>query len=177
MIDGRVFTGEEVALMSSAHEEWKLQYRFADPADTPLRRGEYLMPVQLGEKELVTEVSELLNLFTADGRFISDHDERNFDVLFDKEVLRKLKLYYESNPRGYGKLAGMKIIERLRWIEGTERQVEKVREELQKSGYSPETALSSDGVTVIRITATVEELLSLELPEGYGYILKSELDY
>lgn len=56
-------------------------------------------------------------------------------------------------------------------------QVEKVREELQKSGYSPETALSSDGVTVIRITATVEELLSLELPEGYGYILKSELDY
>ena len=127
MIDGRVFNGEEVALMSSAHEEWKLQYRFADPSDPPLRRGEYLMPVQLGEKELVTEVSELLNLFTADGRFISDHDERNFDVLFDKEVLRKLKLYYESNPRGYGKLAGMKIIERLRWIEGTERQVEKVR--------------------------------------------------
>ena len=127
MIDGRVFTGEEVALMSSAHEEWKLQYRFADPFDPPLRRGEYLMPVLLGEKELVTEVSELLNLFTADGRFISDHDERNFDVLFDKEVLRKLKLYYESNPRGYGKLAGMKIIERLKWIEGTERQVEMVR--------------------------------------------------
>lgn len=56
-------------------------------------------------------------------------------------------------------------------------QVEKVREELQKSGYSPETALSSDGVTVIRITATVEQLLSLELPEGYGYILKSKRDY
>ena len=127
MIDGRVFTGEEAALMSSAHEEWKMQYRFADPSDPPLRRGEYLMPVQLGEKELVTEVSELLNLFTADGRFISDHDQRNFDVLFDKEVLRKLKLYYESNPRGYGKLAGMKIIERLRWIEGTEWQVEMVR--------------------------------------------------
>ena len=127
MIDGRVFTGEEVALMSSAHEEWKLQYRFADPSEPPLRRGEYMMPVQLGEKELVTEVSELLNLFTDDGRFISDHDQRNFDVLFDKEVLRKLKLYYESNPRGYGKLAGMKIIERLRWIEGTERQVEMVR--------------------------------------------------
>ena len=56
-------------------------------------------------------------------------------------------------------------------------QVEKVREELQKSGYSPETALSSDGVIVIRITATVEQLLSLELPEGYGYILKSKRDY
>ena len=128
MIDGRIFTGEEVALMSSAHEGWKMQYRFADPSDRPLRRGEYLMPVQLGEKELVTEVSELLNLFTADGRFISEHDERNFGILFEKEVLKKLKLYHESNPRGYGKLAGMKIIERLGWIEGTERQMEKVRE-------------------------------------------------
>ena len=128
MIDGRIFTGEEVALMSSAHEGWKMQYRFADPSDRPLRRGEYLMPVQLGEKELVTEVSELLNLFTSDGRFISEHDERNFGILFEKEVLKKLKLYHESNPRGYGKLAGMKIIERLGWIEGTERQVEKVRE-------------------------------------------------
>lgn len=128
MVDGRIFTGEEVALMSSAHEGWKMQYRFADPSDRPLRRGEYLMPVQLGEKELVTEVSELLNLFASDGRFISEHDERNFGILFEKEVLKKLKLYHESNPRGYGKLAGMKIIERLGWIEGTERQVEKVRE-------------------------------------------------
>lgn len=128
MIDGRIFTGEEVALMSSAHEGWKMQYRFADPSDRPLRRGEYLMPVQLGEKELVTEVSELLNLFTSDGRFISEHDERNFGILFEKEVLKKLKLYHESNPRGYGKLAGMKIIERLGWIEGTERQAELVRE-------------------------------------------------
>ena len=132
MIDGRIFTGEEVALMSSAHEGWKMQYRFADPSDRPLRRGEYLMPVQLGEKELVTEVSELLNLFTADGRFISEHDERNFGILFEKEVLKKLKLYYESNPRGYGKLAGMKIIERLGWIEGTERQMEKVREAVRR---------------------------------------------
>ena len=105
-----------------------MQYRFSDPSDRPLRRGEYLMPVQLGEKELVTEVSELLNLFTSDGRFISEHDERNFGILFEKEVLKKLKLYYESNPRGYGKLAGMKIIERLGWIEGTERQAELVRE-------------------------------------------------
>lgn len=128
MIDGRIFTGEEVALMSSAHEGWKMQYRFADPSDRPLRRGEYLMPVQLGEKELVTEASELLNLFTSDGRFISEHDEKNFGILFEKEVLKKLKLYHENNPRGYGKLAGMKIIERLGWIEGTERQAELVRE-------------------------------------------------
>ena len=132
MIDGRIFTGEEVALMSSVHEGWKMQYRFSDPSDRPLRRGEYLMPVQLGEKELVTEVSELLNLFTSDGRFISEHDERNFGILFEKEVLKKLKLYHESNPRGYGKLAGMKIIERLWWIEGTERQVEKVREAVRR---------------------------------------------
>ena len=86
------------------------------------------MPVQIGEKELVTEVSELLNLFTENGRFISEHDQENFAILFDKTVMKKLKLFYESNPRGYGKLAGMKMIRRLEWIAGTDWQVEEIRE-------------------------------------------------
>ena len=128
MIDGIVFTGEEVALMSSAHEGWNLQYRFADPSDQMLRAGEYLMPVRLGDKELVTEVSELLNLFTADGRFISEHDRENFGILFERDVLKKIRLYYESNPLGYGKLAAMQVVRRLQWVEGTERQMELVRE-------------------------------------------------
>lgn len=127
-IDGILFTGEEMALMSSSYMEWNLQYRFADPSDRPLRAGEYLMPVQIGEKELVMEVSELLNLFTENGRFISEHDQENFAILFDKTVMKKLKLFYESNPRGYGKLAGMKMIRRLEWIEGTDWQVEEIRE-------------------------------------------------
>lgn len=128
LIDGILFTGEEVAMMSSGHVEWNLQYRFADPSDPPLRAGMYLMPVQLGERELVDEVSELLNLFAADGQFISERDRENFGILFEKTVLEKLKLYHDSNPGGYGKLAGMRMIGRLRWIAGTERQEEQVRD-------------------------------------------------
>ena len=131
MIDGTLFTGEEVARMSSAYEGWTLQYRFADPSDRPLRNGEYLMPVQIGDRQLVEEMSQLLNLFTADGRFLSVHDRENFGILFEKTVLPKLKLYHESNPRGYGRLAAMHLIQRLQWIEATSRQEEQIREIVQ----------------------------------------------
>ena len=130
-IDGIIFTGEEVARMSGTHEGWNLQYRFADPSGQPLKAGEYLMPVRIGEKELVTEVSELLNLFAADGRFISEHDRESFGILFEKMVLEKLKFYYRSRPAGYGKLAGMQVIKRLMWVEGTEKQAEQVRRVIQ----------------------------------------------
>ena len=129
--DGIIFTGEEVARMSGTHEGWNLQYRFADPSGQPLKAGEYLMPVRIGEKELVTEVSELLNLFAADGRFISEHDRESFGILFEKMVLEKLKFYYRSHPAGYGKLAGMQVIKRLMWVEGTEKQAEQVRRVIQ----------------------------------------------
>lgn len=131
LIDGIIFTGEEVARMSSTHEGWNLQYRFADPGDQPLKQGDYLMPVQLGDKELVTELSQLLNLFTSDGRFISEHDQENFGILFDRTFLKKLKLYHKSNPRGYGKLAGMQITKRLKWIKNTERYIEQVQDIVQ----------------------------------------------
>ena len=100
MIDGVLFTGEEVAQMSGAYEGWTLQYRFADPADRPLGAGEYLMPVRIDDRLLVEEMSKLLNLFSSDGKFISDHDKKNFGILFEKTVLKKLKLYHESNPQG-----------------------------------------------------------------------------
>ncbi len=128
MIDGVLFTGEEVAQMSGAYEGWTLQYRFADPADMPLGAGEYLMPVRIDDRLLVEEMSELLNLFSSDGKFISDHDKKNFGILFEKTVLKKLKLYHESNPRGYGRLAAMHLIQRLRWGEDTGLQEELIRQ-------------------------------------------------
>lgn len=130
-IDGIVFTGEEVALMASSHEGWKMQYRFVGDSDQPLRAGEYLMPIPIGDKELVDETTELLNMFTSNGQFISEHDEDNFEILFEKNVLKKLEFYHNNNPRGYGKLAGMKIVKRLQWIEGTEWQVEQVKNVIQ----------------------------------------------
>jgi hypothetical protein len=128
MIDGVLFTGEEVAQMSGSYEGWTLQYRFADPADRPLRAGEYLMPVRIDDRLLVEEMSELLNLFSSGGKFISDHDKKNFGILFEKTVLKKLKLYHESNPRGYGRLAAMHLIQRLRWVEDTGLQEELIRQ-------------------------------------------------
>jgi hypothetical protein len=128
MIDGHIFTGEEVAQMSSEYEGWTMQYRFADPTDRPLRAGEYLMPVRIGDRLLVDELSELMNLFASDGRFISDHDKKNFGILFEKTVLKKLKLYNESNPRGYGRLAAMHLMQRLRWVEDTALQEEQIRQ-------------------------------------------------
>jgi hypothetical protein len=127
MIDGLLFTGEEVAQMSGGFEGWTLQYRFAEPADGPLRAGEYLMPVRIDYRLLVEEMSELLNLFASDGKFISNHDKKNFGILFEKTVLKKLKLYHESNPRGYGRLAAMHLIGRLRWVEDTVLQEEQIR--------------------------------------------------
>ena len=96
-------------------------------SEAVLRANEYLMPVRLGEKELVDDTLELIHLFTEDGCFISDHDEEVFYTLFDG-ILKKLKLYYDSNPRGYGKLAGMGIIRALEQYEGTEMAAAKVRE-------------------------------------------------
>ncbi len=128
LIDGIAFRGEELIQLAVVHEGSVLQFRVTDPTGVPLRAGEYLMPVALSEKDLVAETVELLNMFSRDGRFFSERDEANFACLFEKLVLPKLKLYHESNPRGYGKLAGMQIIKRLRWIQGTEWQVEQVKE-------------------------------------------------
>ena len=128
MIDGRIFTGEEVSLMSSTYEGGNLQYRIADSTDRPLAAGEYLMPVRISDRSLVEEMSELLNLFTSDGKFISDHDKRNFGILFEKTVLKKLRLYHESNPKGYGRLAAMHLIKRLKWVEDTDVQEEQIRQ-------------------------------------------------
>jgi hypothetical protein len=128
LIDGIAFRGEELVQLAGVHEGSVLQFRVTDPTDAPLRAGEYLMPVPLSEKDLVADTVELLNMFSRDGRFFSERDEANFARLFEKLLLPKLKLYHESNPRGYGKLAGMQIIKRLRWIQGTEWQVEQVKE-------------------------------------------------
>lgn len=127
LIDGKVYSGGEFAHMASAVEGWQIQFQVKDPTEAVLRANEYLMPVRLGKKELVDDTLELLRLFTADGKFISEHDEENFNYLFG-DVLKKLKLYTDSKPHGFGKLAGMAIIKALEWYEGTEWGQERVRE-------------------------------------------------
>jgi hypothetical protein len=107
-------------------EGGQIRFQAADPSDKVLRRDEYLMPIRLNYKQLRDETVKLYNMFCRDDAFISEHDQRNFELLFDG-VLEKLKFYYENNPRGYGKLAGMEIVKVLEWVQGTEGLVEKVK--------------------------------------------------
>ena len=127
MIDGKLYSGDDLVRMLQGYERFQIQFQIKDPNDDVLRGNEYLMPVCLGEKQLVDDTLELLRLFTKDGEFISDHDQENFSYLFEW-VAKKLKLYHESNPRGYGKLAGMGMIKVLEMYEGTDWEVQLVRE-------------------------------------------------
>jgi hypothetical protein len=125
MIDGMVFTGNEVALMMSCYEGVPVVFQ---AGIGNLKAGECLVPTVLTEKDLVNETIELMNMFCTDGRFEREKDRENFKKLFEKEVITKLKLYHESRPRGYGRLAGMEIIKRLKWVEDTGAEQDRVRQ-------------------------------------------------
>ena len=119
--------GAELATMFSTYEGWHIKFYADDPNALPLRSDELLMQVRLNQKELVNETIELINMLTTNGKFACDRDAENFGRLFEKMILPKLKLYHKSKPRGYGKLAGMEIIRKLKLITGTEKIQEKIR--------------------------------------------------
>lgn len=127
MIDGILFSGEELAMLCSGNEGAQIRFSCEDPSAEPLRNDEYLMPVRLSEKSLVNETVDLINMFTTNGKFEREKDRENFRRLFTG-VLQKLKIYHDSYGYGYGKLAGMAMVKQLEWIDGTETEVERVRE-------------------------------------------------
>ncbi len=127
LIDGKLFSGAELATMFSTYEGFQIKFYADDPSSSPLRTDELLMQIRLNHKDLVNETIELINMMTAAGKFNSDKDAENFGKLFDKLIIPKLTLYHESKPRGYGKLAGMEIIRKLKLIAGTEKIQEKIR--------------------------------------------------
>lgn len=127
LIDGKLFTGDEVALMFSAQEGAQIKFYADDPSSNPLRADEIMMQVSLSQEELVNEVIDLINMFTMDGSFEREKDRENFTKLFEKYLLERFRLYHESRPRGYGRLAGMEIIKRLKMVKGTEEWQEMIR--------------------------------------------------
>ena len=127
LIDGKLFSGAELAAMFSVYEGFKIKFYADDPSNPPLRSDELLLQVRLNHKDLVNETIELINMMTTAGKFNSDRDAENFGRLFDKLIIPKLTLYHESKPRGYGKLAGMEVIRKLKLIAGTEKIQEKIR--------------------------------------------------
>lgn len=127
LIDGKLFTGDELALMFSSMEEWQIKFYADDPNSRPLRRDEFLMQVMLSQSDLVEETISLINMFAADGHFEREKDQENFSKMFEKYLLEKFRLYHESRPHGYGRLAGMEIIKKLKLIDGTEKCQEMVK--------------------------------------------------
>lgn len=120
LVDGKLVSGSELALMFSCYEGWQIKY-FADASSSePLREDEKLLTVRLTQQDLVDDTIELINMFSTNGRFERDKDRENFGKLFEKDILEKLKLYHTSRPLGFGKLAGMEINKRLERVEGLE---------------------------------------------------------
>ena len=131
LIDGKLFSGEELALMLSCYEGWQIKFYIDDPNNMPIRNDEALLQIRLSQKDLIDETIELINMFTIAGRFEREKDKDNFVKLFAKTIFEKFRLYHESRPRGYGKLAGMEIIKKLKLIEGTDQCQEMVRREIR----------------------------------------------
>ena len=128
MMDGKLFSGEELAIMFSCLEGWQVKFYADDPNSQPLRGDEFLMQIRLSQKDLVDEMIDLINMMTTDGKFEREKDKENFEKIFKKTVFEKFRLYHNSRPRGYGKLAGMEIIKKLKLVEGTERFQEMIQE-------------------------------------------------
>lgn len=127
LVDGKLFTGEEMALMFNSHEGAHVKFYVDNPSSDPLGAYEFLMQIRISQTELVDELVELIYMFTTNGRFERKKDLENFGRLFERDILTKLKLYYESHPHGYGSHAGMEIIRKLNQVEGTEKEKEKIR--------------------------------------------------
>ena len=132
LIDGKLFSGDELALMFSCQQGAQIKYYADDRNSQPLRADESLLQIRLSQEDLVNEAIELINMFSTNGEFERKKDQANFRRMFEKYLLEKFRLYHESRLREYGRLAGMEIIKRLELVDGTEECQEKIREILGK---------------------------------------------
>lgn len=117
-IDGEGFSNEEMVKLFSPYGGFRIQYQVVDPTAPVLEEDMMLMPVKLNDAVLVKELVELINLFSEkhEGTFISEREIFGFDWCFEK-LLGKLSFYFNNNPRGKGKLAGLKMIKLLGDVE------------------------------------------------------------
>ena len=117
-IDGVLFSGDEVGEMFSSYEGFRINYQITDFSEPVLEKDMYLMPVKLNDETLLAELEEMLQVFSKDkdGAFLCCEEVPFFSIYFHK-LLEKLAFLYEKNPRGIGKIAGMKMIRRLRKVE------------------------------------------------------------
>ncbi len=138
IIDGKSYTFEELGGLFENKEGWRIQYQVMDMFSPVLEKDSYLMPVKLNDKTLMDELEEMICIFSKEGKgeFISRESLHGFEIYFTK-LLDKLSFYYDHGSFGAGKIAGMKMIERLRCV-GTdddmfpEYQIKEIQDRISK---------------------------------------------
>ena len=115
-VDGREYSPERFAKLLDSYEGFHLTYQIRDATEPVPDRDTYYMPVRISDEILLEELEVLILTVSGGREFISYKDTGKFGIGFD-QIYEKLELYCRSNPPGTGKIAGMKLIERLRQLE------------------------------------------------------------
>lgn len=117
-VDGKSYPVEEFGKLFENKEGWRIHYQIVDRFSPLLEKDMYLMPVKLNDETLMSDLEEIIVSFSKDGKgeLITRESICGFEIFF-KKLLDKLSLYYNMRSFGAGKIAGMKMIDRLREIE------------------------------------------------------------
>lgn len=109
VIDGKKYTGEELAEFFSSYPGFMLQYQIHDASEPILKADEYLMPVHITKQSLIDELEVAINIH-GDRGFISYKATLAFDEAFYK-IIDKLEVLYNSDKKEDALIAGRKMVQ------------------------------------------------------------------
>lgn len=109
VIDGKKYSGEELAELFSAYAGFMIQYQIHDASEPILKADEYLMPVRITKQSLIDELEVAINIH-GDGGFISYKDTLAFDEAFYK-ITDKLEVLSNSGKKEDALAAGRKMVQ------------------------------------------------------------------
>ncbi len=118
IIDGMSYDSTELDGLFSCYEGFNIHYQIMDRFSPLLDKDTYLMPTKLNDKSLLDELEEIISAFSKNGsgEYIGKENVSGFEIFF-KKLLGKLSFYYQCKSAGSGKIAGIKMIKRLRKID------------------------------------------------------------
>lgn len=109
VIDGKKYSGEELAELFSAYPGFMLHYQIHDASEPILKEDEYLMPVRITKQSLIDELEVAINIH-GDRGFISYKDTLAFDEAFYK-IIEKLEVFHNSDKKEDALAAGRKMVQ------------------------------------------------------------------
>ena len=115
VIDGKRYSGDELAELFSSYSGSMLQYQIHDASEPILKEDEYLMPVRITEQSLVDELETAIRIH-GHGGFISYKATFAFDEVFYK-IIEKLEVLIHSNKKEDALSAGRQMVQILAYTE------------------------------------------------------------